>query len=285
MAIDQGVGDIVRNADYYFRDGSVTFLVERQLFRVHRYFFERESAFFERFFARSEDNDGTDKKPYVLEVKSDDFAKFLWVWYNPRYTYSNQPKETWLTIMTLAAQWGFESMRNLAISQLECISLDPVDKIALYKEHKVDGRLLIPSYIELCRSPTLPSPAEGERLKMETVLRLAAARERALMRAVERGCITPTSADVEDDELESIISDVFELDPVGPYVAIFPGESPSPSEDWVKINGSDNKKTSRQAGPSCPVLKNPCAPSAAAGGAAGKENDVAPKDKGKGKSK
>ena len=120
-----------------------------------------------------------------------------------RYTYANQPKDTWLVILTLATRWGFDSMRELAVRQLEGLTLGPIDKIALYKEHRIDGRLLIPSYIELCKSPTLPSPVDGQRLSMETVLRLAAARERALLRALGRGVVTPTSADVGDHELDS----------------------------------------------------------------------------------
>ncbi|KIM59313.1 hypothetical protein SCLCIDRAFT_50666, partial [Scleroderma citrinum Foug A] len=182
---------------YYLRDGNITFLAEGLLFRVHRYFFGREfklSLIWE-----------------MVQTRSDHFAKFLWVWYNPRYTYSNQPKDTWLIILTLATPWGFDSMRELAVRQLERLSLGPIDKIALYMEHKIDGRLLIPSYIGLCKSPTLPSFDDGQRLTMKTVLRLAAARERALLRAIERGVVTPTCADVEDAELESIVSDVFEL--------------------------------------------------------------------------
>jgi len=121
---------------------------------------------------------------------------------------------------------------------------------------------------------------------METVLRLAAARERALMHAVERGYITPTSADVEDKELESIITDVFELNglPVEQRGVISSVGSGSPAEGWVKINGSDDHSTSHQAGSSCPVLKTPRAPSTTAGGATTNEK-VASKNKGKGKDK
>lgn len=283
MAIEQGVQSIEKHPQYYLRDGNVTFLAEGLLFRVHRHFFERESEFFFNYFTSSEEGDGTDKKPYVLKVKSDHFAKFLWVWYNPRYTYSNQPKDTWLVILTLATRWGFESMRELAVRQLERIALGPIDKIALYKEHKIDGRLLIPSYIELCKSPTLPSFNDGERLTMETVLRLAAARERALLRALERGVVTPTSADVEDSELESIVSDVFELGaPLSGGPEPF-GRAPSTesTESWVEINGSNGNG----AGSSCPTItiRAPQVPPAASNGAGAPSNGA--KNKGKGKSK
>ena len=164
-----------------------------------------------------------------------------------RYTYSNQPKDTWLIILTLATPWGFDSMRELAVRQLERLSLGPIDKIALYMEHKIDGRLLIPSYIELCKSPTLPSFDDGQRLTMKTVLRLAAARERALLRAIERGVVTPTCADVEDAELESIVSDVFELD--GPSSEEPEQFGRAPPEDWVEIYGLNSNGTGLQLDP------------------------------------
>jgi len=183
-----------------------------------------------------------------------------------RYTYSHQPKDTWLIILTLATRWGFESMRELAVRQLERIALGPIDKIALYKEHKIDGRLLIPSYIELCKSPTLPSFNDGERLTMETVLRLAAARERALLRALERGVMTPTSADVEDSELESIVSDVFEL---GAPSSGGPEQfGHAPAESTVEIYGSNGSG----AGSSCPMIRTPQIPPAASNGAGAQGN-------------
>ncbi|KAI5988174.1 hypothetical protein EDD15DRAFT_2172661 [Pisolithus albus] len=195
---------------YYLRDGNVTFLVEKQLFRVHKYFFERESTYF-RNFLTVDKYDGTDEDPYPLDVKSDDFANFLWVWYDSHYRCEDRPRESWLAILNLTARWGFDSMRELAIHQLERLEMDPVEKITLYKKHRINRKLLIPSYVELCKSPTLPSPAEAERLQMETVLRLATARERAILRAAEQGNRSPTSALLEDEELKTIINDVFEM--------------------------------------------------------------------------
>ncbi|KAH7883267.1 hypothetical protein F5I97DRAFT_1903722 [Phlebopus sp. FC_14] len=212
-----GVSQVSRHPEFYIRDGNVAFLAEKILFRVHRFFFERESEFFQTRFLESEANDAAprddiDNHPYILDdVKSDDFAKLLWVWYNPRYTYSRQPKETWLVVVQLANRWGFGEMRNLAIRQLEKIKIEPVEKITLYRENKIDHSLLIPSYVALCQSPTLPTSAEGERLEMDTVLKIATARERAQRSAAESGCRSPTSASADVGALESIISELFEL--------------------------------------------------------------------------
>lgn len=132
-------------------------------------------------------------------------------------------------------------MTDLAIHQLEHLTMGAVEKIALYGEHRIDRRFLIPSYIELCKSPTLPSPAEAERLQMETVIRLAAARERALLRASENGCRSPTSSILEDDELATIISDVFEIGHIsGEGQQVFRQAKDSPMEkstgDWVFVD-------------------------------------------------
>jgi len=211
-----GVGQLQKHPEYYIRDGSATFVVERTLFRVHRFFLERESEFFRSFFSAGGDSedpkDGSDEKPFTLDVKSDDFARFCWVWYHRDYSYSCGQQD-WLVILSLATRWQFPEIRKLAIRELEKFTLHPVDKIALYKEYKIDDDLLFPSYVSLCRSPTLPSPSEGNLLTMETVLKLVHARERALRAAAASGCESPTSAGAPDDAIHSIITETFNLTP------------------------------------------------------------------------
>lgn len=59
------------------------------LYRVHRYFFERESPFWrQRFSAPAPPGQppkgSSDSNPYPLEeTASLDFDRFLWVFYNP----------------------------------------------------------------------------------------------------------------------------------------------------------------------------------------------------------
>lgn len=48
------------------------------LFKVHRYFFEREPSSFREIFSDSDGN----IKPYKLDVKLEDLAYFLWVFYD-----------------------------------------------------------------------------------------------------------------------------------------------------------------------------------------------------------
>jgi hypothetical protein len=67
----------------------VTEQVENNLFRVHRYFFTRDSLYFQDKLPHppppGEFSKGTsDNNPFVLEdVLKVDFERFLWVFYNP----------------------------------------------------------------------------------------------------------------------------------------------------------------------------------------------------------
>jgi hypothetical protein len=63
--------------------------VENYIFRVHRYFFERESAFFREKLGAAPPpgqapKGSSDVNPFVLDdVREEDFSRFLWVFYNP----------------------------------------------------------------------------------------------------------------------------------------------------------------------------------------------------------
>jgi hypothetical protein len=96
-----GISQMHHHPEYYLKDGDVTFHVRHNflhvslaliatceqvqgtLFCVHRYFFERESQFFAKEFARAPKEGTSDSTAFRLdEVNAADFAKFLWVWYS-----------------------------------------------------------------------------------------------------------------------------------------------------------------------------------------------------------
>ena len=75
---------------YSFRTTRRSLLqVENHLFRVHRYFFERESALFRDMLALPAPSDTeregmSDENPIHLpQVECEEFSRFLWVFYNP----------------------------------------------------------------------------------------------------------------------------------------------------------------------------------------------------------
>ncbi|KAG1903348.1 uncharacterized protein F5891DRAFT_1018971 [Suillus fuscotomentosus] len=202
-----GFSAIIKHPQYFIPTGDTQFLAQNVLFKVHRYFFEREPSSFREIFSDSDGN----TKPYTLDVKPEDFAHFLWVFYDEDFEYENQPLERWLVILRLATRWGFGKVRKLVVRQLERLDLQPIDKIKIYSDFKIDAQLLIPSYSTLAKSPTLPSLSEAAKLDIETILRLTMVRERALQKAAEDGCRSPTSASAGDEDVKRFICEIFGL--------------------------------------------------------------------------
>ncbi|KAG2340331.1 hypothetical protein BDR05DRAFT_890231 [Suillus weaverae] len=213
-----GTPRITRHPQYYLHDGSVSIharhlFVAGTVFRVHKYFFERESEYFrEGFKAAGPQGDGqSDQAAFRLDdVKISEFERLLWVFYNPQYMYDEQPIDHWITILDLATRWKFPGVRDLAVRQLQKLDMKPVERIITYDKYNLDKSLLLPAYILLCKQPSR-SVEDGKRLGMPTVLKINEAREYAQRFAAEQGCHSPTSADAEDQELVEILKDVFGL--------------------------------------------------------------------------
>lgn len=210
---NMGMSRITRHPQYYLHDGSVSIHVAGTVFRVHKYFLERESEYFrEGFEAAGPQEDGrSDQAAFRLDdVTISEFERLLWVFYNPQYLYDEQPVDHWITILDLATRWKFPSVRDLAVRQLQKLDMNPVERIIIYNKYNLDKSLLLPAYIRLCKQSSR-SVEDGRRLGMPTVLKINEAREYAQRSAAEQGCHSPTSADAEDQELVEILRDVFGL--------------------------------------------------------------------------
>ena len=83
----------------------------------------------------------------------------------------------WEVILRLADKWTFSEVKNLAVRELEKLTILDVDRIAIYEAHNVDRNLLVPSYSHLCEREEHLKVPEGLRLGMETTLSIANARE------------------------------------------------------------------------------------------------------------
>ncbi|KAG2142303.1 uncharacterized protein EDB93DRAFT_613114 [Suillus bovinus] len=238
-----GFSAIVKHPQYFIPTGDTQFLAQNVLFNVHRYFLEREPTSFRDIFS---DSDNNDTKPYhTLDVKPEDFAHFLWVFYDEDFEYENQPLEKWLVILRLATRWGFRKVRKLVVRQLENLDLQPIDKIKIYSDFKIDAQLLIPSYSTLAKSPTLPPFSEAAKLDIETILKLTMVRERALQKAAEDGCRSPTSASAGDEDVKRFICEIFDL------------PRASTTEPSKPVEGSSADGVNDTKGSSVPTLQNP----------------------------
>jgi hypothetical protein len=212
------VGRVIHHKDYYLRGGDMNVLIGNHLYRIHSYFFYRESLIWRQMLDAPPDGGehGTADapSPFTLDdVKSEDFERFLWAIYNPQYSIYDAPLETWLSILNLAHRWNFCNIKDLAIRELEKLDIEPIDKIVAYHEYKINKTFLLPAYIAMCKREKPLSLAEGMSLGMETVLRIADARERARQQAAESGIRSPTFDDFEDAQMEDMIREVFGIPP------------------------------------------------------------------------
>ena len=173
------------------------------------------------------------------------------------------PLETWLSILKLANRWTFDSVKELSVRELEKIEIEAVEKIAIYHDHNISRLYLIPSYISVCKRDKPLSFREGMSLGMETVLRIAEARERLRLQASESGIRTPTFEDFEDGEVEVLIREVFSLGsrPTSPNTATSPPNG---------VNGSANSTIKLNPAPpgNQPKANGPVPPRANGGSAA-----------------
>jgi len=215
----QGNQRIVRHADYYIHGGDIIFRVEDTLFRVHRYFFTRESAFFRSKLPHppppGEFTKGSsDVHPLVLEDTLEvDFERFLWVFYNPKYSLYHASIEEWTSILKLAHQWNFVGVKELALRELERLEIPPLRKIVVYQSYGVDRRLLLEAYTALTTRDKPMTIEEGHELGLETVIQLARAREivRAPAAGGKRLKDAHSSVNVAGAELDGLIRDLFQL--------------------------------------------------------------------------
>jgi hypothetical protein len=115
--------------------------------------------------------------------------------------------------LDLAHQWKFAEVKNLVVRELQKMDINPVDRIQLYHTYDVDKNYLVESYTSLSTRDAPLNKFEGLKLGLETVLTIAAARERVRSRPSSGGLFSPMPADVRDEEVEHIVKEVFGVPP------------------------------------------------------------------------
>ena len=125
---------IHNHIDYYLPGGDLFIRVHNTLFRVHSYFFVRESEAWRNLIG-STTKGKTANDPIVIHddicllprITPADFANLLWVFYNPRYIHYDATEETWLKIQQIAVQWMMNGVLNLAGHELDKIMVDHLE--------------------------------------------------------------------------------------------------------------------------------------------------------------
>ena len=158
-----------------------------------------------------------------------------------------------MTILRLATCWAFPKIKELAIRELDTIVVSPAERIAIYNEHGIEDERLLNSYIEICRSPTVPTEEEGRLMPMETLINVLQAREDAQRRALMLRHDSPTSAGLEDETLREIVLRFFP-------VSLDPRSSGIPTGSGVQASTSNGRHTQRTSARETITLREPQVP-------------------------
>jgi len=140
-------------------------------------------------------------------VTVDDFSRFLWVFYNPAYSIYEAPVEDWAAILGLAHHWKFSQVKDLAIREMEKLTIPALSKITIYHRYEVNRDLLFQSYMDLCLREEPLTIVEAKDLGLETWLMISTARE-----TIRRGDGSASPAtNRSTEEVERVIGQVFDL--------------------------------------------------------------------------
>ena len=114
---------ISNHFQYYLPGGDLYIITRAIRFRIHKYFFERESVHFRTIFeitplVGSSPNFALDLSD---TVKPDEFKLFLSVLYNPKYGIYNLSMERWFNVQMYAGLLQFPEMYALTEREIEKI--------------------------------------------------------------------------------------------------------------------------------------------------------------------
>jgi hypothetical protein len=107
-------------------------------------------------------------------------------------THKPHTPEEWTSVLHLSTRWEFDSVRRIAIRELERYPLSPIDKIRLSREFDIATPWTLKAYTELCERPEALSVQEALSLGLQVTVRISQIRER-LRRSGTRHMQRPSS--------------------------------------------------------------------------------------------
>ncbi|KAJ8077414.1 hypothetical protein PM082_001844 [Marasmius tenuissimus] len=173
-----------RHPRFFFPDGNVVFLVEDVFYKVHRYFFQRDSSIFDAMFSlplpKEKRPEGEDESnPIVLEgIVAQDFDRLLVLLYPYDFVDCElQTIDEWISILRLSTHWDFSSLRELSISRISQVLDDPSDLIVLGNQYDVTD-WLVSAYTELCIRKEPLTLEEGRKVGVDIAVTIAQVRHK-----------------------------------------------------------------------------------------------------------
>ncbi|KAJ8076676.1 hypothetical protein AAF712_000309 [Marasmius tenuissimus] len=195
---------------YFLNGGDAYFLVGECNFRVHSYFFTRESPTFQSFLLSNFNNGRGTTIPTAIKLHkatSEEFERFLWVFYNEKWGIFQAPVEHWVSILKLSHIWCFPEVKALAVRELQQLRMPAVDRVAAYQNYEVDEELIFPLIMQLCRREDNLDFEEAQKLGMATAVCIYRGRE--LLRAAPgSGGKSPLPTGLDEQDAERQLKDI-----------------------------------------------------------------------------
>ncbi|KAF8161496.1 hypothetical protein B0H34DRAFT_701175 [Crassisporium funariophilum] len=216
-SLNDSVSSLQHHKKYFINGGDLYVLVEKTMFRVHGFFFSRDSPLFNVKLnpaSPGQAQEGTSESTALklAGVTPEEFEKFLWIFYNPKYSLYDAKVEDWRCILNLADKWDFNEVKELAVRELhKKNSLSIVEKMALYAKYKVDSRHLVPLYAALCARDTALTLEESRILGIEATVLVSSARERLRAKPSDEGR-SPLPQGLETDDVFRTIEILLEME-------------------------------------------------------------------------
>ncbi|KAF5316925.1 hypothetical protein D9611_003672 [Ephemerocybe angulata] len=175
--------------DQYFWD-FVTFSAGATLFRVPKYKFIEDSDYFHKMYdldALGQECGRDHPHLHAVElpnVDPEEFQTFLRVLYPRRLIEEQQlglTQNEWLCVLRLSHQWGFQSLRERALAQINFDALPIILRILVSQACKIPSRF-IAGYCDLVMRANAISVEEAEHLGLGAAIRACEIREKRYRR-------------------------------------------------------------------------------------------------------
>jgi len=200
-----------KDEDYYMEAFFVTFEVEGRLFRVPSYQFFKESPEFSEInklstHVRAADDSGS---PIRLEnVSQSDFRTLLKVLYPLSLSVKlSLLKKEWISVITLASEWKFLRVREMARVELERLgSLTSLEKICIGRHLSIPS-WVTSGFIGLIQATTI---TDDEAIKIDSAIKSTAYklfRIRELRIAGSLGSVKSKVEEIFKEELDRLCSE------------------------------------------------------------------------------
>lgn len=186
----------MRHSHFYMEDDHVVLRVadtsedKDRLFRVHRYFLERDSEVFRGMFSCSPGSDVAEGQsdetaiplPGVTVQELESLLSFL---YEGMYDEPARNLDSWVALLSISSRYLFDKIRDRAIREIagHTPQLNPVERLSLALKHDIP-QWIKPACVDLCVRPESLTEGEAEELGLCTVVRLARAREEYLRQRI-----------------------------------------------------------------------------------------------------